>query len=53
MGLKRGIEAAVEAVVSLKANRSGVEGGHPRGDRLAREIDVIADSIEKVGRTAS
>src|SRR3954449_9426713 len=57
MGLKRGIEAAVEAVVEeLKANSKPVSGKEDIA-RVAtvssrdREIgDVIADAIEKVGK---
>src|SRR5436305_532036 len=57
MGLKRGIEAAVEAVVeNLKANSKPVSGKEDIA-RVAtvssrdREIgDVIADAIEKVGK---
>src|SRR5690242_1752216 len=57
MGLKRGIEAAVEAVVeNLKANSQPVSGKEDIA-RVAtvssrdREIgDVIADAIEKVGK---
>jgi chaperonin GroEL len=57
MGLKRGIETAVEAVVeNLKANSKPVSGKEDIA-RVAtvssrdREIgDVIADSIEKVGK---